>query len=107
MYPLDLFSKQAILNIVIVKLGAFWQIVAPKRKSLAQAEEVYATTMVKLRSTWAELKTITDKLDRLNDELRVKQREKQVGGHFYIIFMRSSCDSGPHVWIMVPHKLPQ
>ena len=57
----------------------WYQVVAPKRQSLEQAESVYEEHMSKLRVKQAELQAVTDKLNNLNDNLDTKQNEKKVG----------------------------
>ena len=52
--------------------------VAPKRESLAEAEAVLEEQMSKLKVKQAELKSVTDKLQALNDNLVQKQTEKKV-----------------------------
>ena len=44
-----------------------------------RAESVLGDQMSKLRKKQAELKVITDKLDKLNEDLDTKQTEKKVG----------------------------
>ncbi|KAL3852322.1 hypothetical protein ACJMK2_015979 [Sinanodonta woodiana] len=53
------------------------KVVAPKRLSLEQAEGQLATQMAQLHKKQAELQAITDKLNRLTDNLQTKQGEKQ------------------------------
>lgn len=54
------------------------KVVAPKRQSLAEAQKIYEEMNAKLKETWGALKTITDKLNGLNQELELKQQEKRV-----------------------------
>ncbi|GFS14673.1 dynein heavy chain 3, axonemal [Elysia marginata] len=53
------------------------KVVAPKRESLAEAEAVLEEQMSKLKVKQAELKSVTDKLQALNDNLVQKQTEKK------------------------------
>ncbi|KAK2157592.1 hypothetical protein LSH36_188g04054 [Paralvinella palmiformis] len=53
------------------------KVVAPKKQSLDQAESIYGEHMSKLRKKQAELQEITDKLNKLNDDLDLKQKEKK------------------------------
>ncbi|XP_023932407.1 dynein heavy chain 3, axonemal [Lingula anatina] len=53
------------------------KVVAPKRKSLEAALAVYDDQMSQLRQKQAELKEVTDKLDKLNENLDTKMEEKQ------------------------------
>ena len=52
--------------------------VAPKKQSLEQAESIFEEHMSKLRKKQAELQEITDKLNKLNEDLDRKQKEKKV-----------------------------
>lgn len=52
--------------------------VAPKKKSLAQAESEFGGLMANLALKQGELKEVTDKLNKLNDDLTIKQEEKKV-----------------------------
>ena len=52
--------------------------VAPKRASLDKAEGEFEGLMSSLRQKQGELKAVTDKLDKLNDDLEIKQTEKKV-----------------------------
>lgn len=54
------------------------KVVAPKRKGLEGAEAVFDGLMSNLRLKQAELKEVTDKLQKLNDDLDTKQVEKKV-----------------------------
>lgn len=53
------------------------KIVAPKKKSLAFAEEELAQQMEKLNQKRAELQEILNKLQKLNDDFAEKSREKK------------------------------
>ena len=54
------------------------KVVAPKKASLAKAEGEFEGLMSSLRQKQGELKEVTDKLDKLNQDLDVKQAEKKV-----------------------------
>ena len=54
------------------------KVVAPKRASLAKAEGEFGGLMASLKQKQGELKEVTDKLDKLNEDLDVKQTEKKV-----------------------------
>lgn len=54
------------------------KVVAPKRKSLEAAESVFDGLMSNLRLKQQELQEVTDKLNKLNDDLDTKQEEKKV-----------------------------
>lgn len=56
----------------------FYQVVAPKKRSLESAEAVLATQMAKLEEKRAELKAVTDELNELEDNLASNQNEKEV-----------------------------
>ena len=53
------------------------QVVAPKQQSLDAAESELGEQMGRLRIKQAELQDVTDKLQKLNDDLENKQTEKQ------------------------------
>lgn len=52
--------------------------VAPKRARLKEAESKLSEQMGNLEERRAVLKEITDKLDKLNNKLNMKQTEKKV-----------------------------
>ena len=54
------------------------KVVAPKRQSLEAAEAILAEQMAKLTEKRAELKSVTDKLESLEENLIRKQEEKKV-----------------------------
>ena len=54
------------------------KVVAPKKASLEKAEGEFGGLMSSLRQKQGELKAVTDKLQKLNDDLEVKQAEKKV-----------------------------
>ena len=54
------------------------KVVAPKQASLAKAEGEFEGLMSSLREKQGELKEVTDKLDKLNGDLDLKQAEKKV-----------------------------
>jgi predicted metal-dependent hydrolase len=58
------------------------QVVAPKKQSLEQAESIFEENMAKLRIKQAELQEITEKLNKLNEDLDTKQTEKKVYKYF-------------------------
>ena len=62
------------------------KVVAPKRQSLEAAEAILAEQMAKLTEKRAELKSVTDKLESLEENLIRKQEEKKV-------FTRKSVES--------------
>ena len=61
--------------------------VAPKRASLDKAEGEFEGLMSSLRQKQGELKAVTDKLDKLNDDLEIKQTEKKVS-RFELSYLR-------------------
>ncbi len=67
--------------------------VAPKRQSLNAAESVFDEYMTRLQVKQAELKVVTDKLQKLNDDLDAKQKEKKVIICFSIL-----------TWFVLPEK---
>ena len=56
----------------------FVQLVAPKRKRLAEAESLLAQQMSHLNEKRGELKEVMDKLQNLNDDYRSKVNKKRV-----------------------------
>ena len=54
------------------------QLVAPKRKRLAEAESLLAQQMSHLNEKRGELKEVMDKLQNLNDDYRSKVNKKRV-----------------------------
>ena len=54
------------------------KVVAPKRASLQKAESEFGGLMASLQQKQGELKEVTDKLDKLNQDLDTKQAEKKV-----------------------------
>ena len=56
----------------------FVQLVAPKRKRLAEAESLLAQQMSHLNEKRGELKEVVDKLQNLNDDYRSKVNKKRV-----------------------------
>ena len=56
----------------------FIQLVAPKRKRLAEAESLLAQQMSHLNEKRGELKEVVDKLQNLNDDYRSKVNKKRV-----------------------------
>lgn len=56
----------------------FAQLVAPKRKRLAEAESLLAQQMSHLNEKRGELKEVMDKLQNLNDDYRSKVNKKRV-----------------------------
>ena len=61
-----------------VDVSKHWQVVAPKKASLAQAEGMLGELMAELRIKQAELEEVTNKLLTLTDELSSKQEKKKV-----------------------------
>ncbi len=64
------------LQIIISPYCQCFQVVAPKRESLQQAEQVLSEQMEQLHIKQAELQVVTDKLKVLTDNLDTKQTEK-------------------------------
>ena len=58
------------------------KVVAPKKQSLDAAEAILAEQMAKLTEKRAELKSVTDKLQSLEENLIRKQEEKKVHYNF-------------------------
>lgn len=54
------------------------KVVAPKKESLAKAQEVLADQMIKLEKKRKELAIVTEKLQLLYDKLTAKQIEQRV-----------------------------
>ena len=60
------------------------KVVAPKKQSLDAAEAILAEQMAKLKEKRAELKSVTDKLENLEENLVRKQGEKKVAIAFVL-----------------------
>lgn len=65
-----------------------YKVVAPKKESLAKAQEVLNDQMVKLEKKRKELAIVTEKLQILYDKLTAKQIEQRVSETRELLFLK-------------------